>query len=164
MKLGSGLNDSIGVEVHGLEDLLAYFDSLPEKMQQGFVTKTMKLAGELVSTRAKRDCPVDTGKLQSSITARQVNKNRINDVHVGSNVKYAGYVEYGHGKRVADDTAESGNKKGSRGGVRSTSKGKYRWVAAQPFLRTALNDLAPAIEKLMEDELEKFCDRENSDL
>ena len=39
---------------------------------------------------AKRQCPVDTGRLRNSIT----NEIADNAIHIGTNVQYAKYVEY----------------------------------------------------------------------
>ena len=39
---------------------------------------------------AKRNCPVDTGRLRNSIT----NDISDNAIHIGTNVEYAKYVEY----------------------------------------------------------------------
>lgn len=41
---------------------------------------------------AKRDCPVDTGRLRNSIT-NEVNTSE-KAVYIGTNVEYAQYVEY----------------------------------------------------------------------
>jgi HK97 gp10 family phage protein len=61
--------------------------------------------GVIIQNDARRRCPVDTGRLRSSITV----KRSAQGVTVGSNVEYAGYVEYG-----------------------------TRHMAAQPYLRPAV--------------------------
>jgi phage gpG-like protein len=56
----------------------------------------MKKACLLVENDAKRNCPVDTGRLRQSITHRIEGSTGI----VGTNVEYAPYVEYGTGKHA----------------------------------------------------------------
>lgn len=52
--------------------------------------------GVNIQTRAKRQVPVDTGRLRSSIqTSAPFRRGTRLVVTVGSNVKYAGYVERG---------------------------------------------------------------------
>lgn len=48
--------------------------------------------GHEVQADAKRNCPVDTGRLRSSITTKQT---ALNEVLVGTNVEYAPDVEFG---------------------------------------------------------------------
>lgn len=50
-----------------------------------------------VEREAKRDCPVDTGRLRSSITGRIEGSTGI----VGTNVEYAAFVEHGTGRGSA---------------------------------------------------------------
>ena len=54
--------------------------------------KQLKIAGELVVSHCKEECPVDTGKLRDSITSKLVGDD---SVQIGSNVEYAAYVELG---------------------------------------------------------------------
>ena len=62
-----------------------------------------KLAGGLakavlvVERQAKEDCPVDTGRLRASITSEVSGL----EGKVGTNVEYAGFVEYGTSKMPA---------------------------------------------------------------
>ena len=52
--------------------------------------------GLRVESRAKQLCPVDTGRLRGSITTtRPVRRGKNLVVYVGTNVKYARYVEEG---------------------------------------------------------------------
>jgi HK97 gp10 family phage protein len=65
--------------------------------------KTLKVnaAGDLqrlglrVQNEARRLCPVDTGRLRSSITMTEGQDAHGPYVEVGTNVSYAAYVEYG---------------------------------------------------------------------
>lgn len=53
--------------------------------------------GQRVASSAKRLCPVDTGRLRSSITTTGVQheSDDVAYVEVGTNVKYAHYIEFG---------------------------------------------------------------------
>lgn len=61
-----------------------------ERVERG-IDNGMKELGERVAQRAKEHCPVDTGRLQESITSTANGKT----VTVGSDVEYAVYVELG---------------------------------------------------------------------
>lgn len=59
------------------------------------VTALMARTGVRIQRKAKQKCPVDTGRLRSSIdTALDVSEEGI-AVLVGTNVEYAPYVEFG---------------------------------------------------------------------
>ena len=51
--------------------------------------------GTRVQNEARRQAPVDTGRLRSSIVSRSEDHGRTYDVTVGTNVTYAEHVEYG---------------------------------------------------------------------
>lgn len=55
--------------------------------------EALEIIGGKAETYAKRLCPVDTGRLRSSITHQQMDENT--EV-IGTNVEYAPYVELGH--------------------------------------------------------------------
>jgi HK97 gp10 family phage protein len=75
---------------------------------------TVVTAGKQVVNAAKRLCPVDTGRLRSSITDELgVGPTGLPAVRIGSNVSYASYVELG-----------------------------TRYMSAQPFLRPALGSIS----------------------
>lgn len=71
------------------KEVLAQIDSLIEQK--------LKEACVLVQDTAKQNCPVDTGRLQGSITYAVEGKEGA----VGSNVEYAPYVEGGTYKMAA---------------------------------------------------------------
>lgn len=54
------------------------------------VMLALKAIGLQAEGYAKKDCPVDTGRLQNSIA----NKVKGDAVYIGTNVVYAKYVEY----------------------------------------------------------------------
>ena len=78
--------------------------------EQAAKAKALDMIGGKAESYAKKLCPVDTGRLRSSITHRQVDDDT---VVVGTNVSYAPYVELGH----------------------HTTGGSF--VAGRPFLRPA---------------------------
>lgn len=57
----------------------------------------MLLIGEEVADRARSLCPVDSGRLRNSIVAVR----SIDGVTIGSDLAYAGIVEYGSSRRYA---------------------------------------------------------------
>lgn len=61
----------------------------------GFVAAEILRRGIRVETLAKRLCPVDTGRLRSSITHALGKDSRSIYCDVGTNVEYAPYVEFG---------------------------------------------------------------------
>ena len=60
--------------------------------------KALEQCGLLAETYAKMICPVDTGRLRNSITHAQLDEKT--EV-IGSNVKYAPYVELGTRRQKA---------------------------------------------------------------
>lgn len=61
----------------------------------GPVAKDLQRRALRVETAAKRACPVDTGRLRSSITQRLANDAQGLLAVIGTNVTYAPYVELG---------------------------------------------------------------------
>lgn len=58
-------------------------DELPKRIEQALIA-----IGLTAETYAKRDCPVDTGRLRNSIS----HTNDEDSAYIGSNVEYAAYV------------------------------------------------------------------------
>lgn len=56
------------------------------------VNRGLKAIGQRAEGYAKKDCPVDTGRLRNSIS----NKVQDDAVYIGTNVEYAPYIEFGH--------------------------------------------------------------------
>jgi HK97 gp10 family phage protein len=67
-----------------------------------------------IEGKAKEYCPVDTGRLRSSITHEVTGQDRTIVGTVGTNVEYAGFVEFG-----------------------------TRYMHAQSYLRRALHEVVP---------------------
>lgn len=61
------------------------------------IDRKLKQLGFKIEAEAKKKCPVDTGRLRASITTTVEGGKVI----VGSNVKYAPYVEWGTEKMEA---------------------------------------------------------------
>ena len=69
---------------------------------QGPVVKDLIRRARKVENRAKQLCPVDTGRLRSSISmsAPQTERGSVT-IHVGTNVEYAPFLEYGTSRMSA---------------------------------------------------------------
>lgn len=124
------------------------FDNLMTWMQgskavvQAAAERGVYRAGLLVEGDAKRLCPVDTGRLRSSITT-EIKYGRNNPIaSVGTNVEYAPYVEFGTGER-GDQSVDH----------------RIDWLGQppHPYLRPALafNEKNGNIEKIISFEVGK---------
>lgn len=69
--------------------------------REGPVARQLAAAGARIERRAKHLCPVDTGRLRSSITHATFSENGALVEHVGTDVEYAAYVELGTSKMTA---------------------------------------------------------------
>lgn len=115
----------IKMEVKGIEDVVNKLS----KMNMIVQTETkiaLKEAGMKIQADAKRNVLVDTGRLKNSITTEIWNNGYT--VTVGTNVKYAPYVEYG----------------------------TMKW-SGKPFLRPAYKDNTENIQKELKKILQKAC-------
>lgn len=65
----------------------------------GSTTRGLDAIGATAERYAKKDCPVDTGRLRNSITyeTRTLSK----EVYIGTNVEYGPYVELGTSRMAA---------------------------------------------------------------
>lgn len=85
--------------------------------------KALEAVGLQAEGHAKKKCPVDTGRLRNSITHTTDEEA----AYIGTNVEYAGYVEYG------------------------TSRMK-----AQPYIRPAASDHGTEYKRIFEEYLKNF--------
>lgn len=125
------------------------FDKLTEK--------ALSAIGVFLEGEAIVRCPVDTGRLRGSITWAIRHEHSIArspatqedavdiphdkyTLYVGTNVEYAPYVEYGAKRRT------------SRTGALSALAGR---IAAQPYLRPALDDNRRRVLKLFHEAFRK---------
>lgn len=118
-------NQVFTMEVKGIEDVVNKLSKMNMVVQTE--TKiTLKEAGMKIQADAKRNVLVDTGRLKNSITTEIWNSGYT--VTVGTNVKYAPFVEYG----------------------------TRNW-SGKPFLRPAYKDNADNIQRELKKILEKAC-------
>lgn len=89
---------SIRVRVEGLPRLRAALLALTNEGRR-VAQREVKRAALAVEGGAKERCPVDTGRLRSSIT-HQVDADGLSAV-VGTNVDYAPHVEFGTSRMAA---------------------------------------------------------------
>lgn len=68
------------------------------------IERALEAIGLQAEGYAKMLCPVDTGNLRNSITHQVVPEDGA--VHIGTNVEYAAYVEYGTSKTKAQPYLE----------------------------------------------------------
>lgn len=124
----------------GIQLRVKGIDQLVRSIKAWEGDKSREVARLVVSTAyeierdAKKAAPVDTGRLRASIT-RQVGKNeRFPSAVVGTNVKYAPFVEFGTGRAGAASDVETPD-----GYTHGSSTG----VAARPFLFPAFESHYP---------------------
>lgn len=85
----------INVEVTGIDNLKKYLDAQHAGITTSAVTGMQK-ATLGVTRDAKKNAPVDTGRLRASIMPGVQIRNETVEGVVGSNVVYAPIMEYGH--------------------------------------------------------------------
>ena len=78
------------------------FSALVEEAAFSQIEKALKSVALTAEKYAKQDCPVDTGRLRSSIT-HETDKNT---AYIGTNVEYAPYVEMGTSRMRAQPFLE----------------------------------------------------------
>ena len=127
------------------------YESIVEKATE----RAMAAVGEHLSGIAELDAPVKSGRLAASITwatSRDGNSPRPdalpsdkvssprkkNVVYIGTNVEYAQHIEYGTKNRRFLGIGYGGTR-----------------MAAQSFLRRALNDERSRVRKMYQEELHK---------
>lgn len=103
--------------------------------------------GLLVEAEAKRRCPVDTGRLRSSITTEMFVEDGAPVARVGTNVEYAAFIEFGtgiygpRGQPIRPVRAQYLSWI-PRGGKRVFAR-EVRGVRPRPFLLPALDSVFP---------------------
>jgi HK97 gp10 family phage protein len=108
--------------------------------QSDDVRRALVQTGVDVQNKAREHCPVDTGRLRSSIVHRIDGSGRVTGITVGTNVSYAADVEYG----TAPHVILPKNKKALYwpGAAHPVSRVNHPGTRPRPFMRPAL-DLAP---------------------
>lgn len=84
----------MAIDVKITDNSEEFLSALPEQIEQALTA-----IGLTAESYAKRDCPVDTGRLRNSIT----NAVRTDEkaVYIGTNVEYAAFVELGTSRMKA---------------------------------------------------------------
>lgn len=117
-----------------------------KKATQQQILKALEMCGMLAEGYAALKCPVDTGRLRSSIT-HEVDADA-NMMIVGTNIDYAPYVEMGTGEYY-------------EGGRRTPwvyQREDGAWVTttgnrAQPFIKPSIAEHIKEYERVFRDEL-----------
>lgn len=84
----------VNAEVRGLKETQKQLERTVRELQGSPMLQAMRDATMLITAEAKRNAPVDTGRLRASITPEVRLGNPIEGI-VGSNVEYAPYQELG---------------------------------------------------------------------
>lgn len=134
----------IDVKLDGLDKILKNLNK--KKFDKAKMRKALNKSALLVQRDAKQNCAVDTGHLRASIVTEVHDDYAI----VGTNVKYAPYVEFGTGllgdQSVPHTTRDSWSYQ-TADGEWHTSHGQR----PQPFLIPALKNNEQNIMKIMKE-------------
>ena len=141
----------LGVRIHGLHEAVK---KLGPELTAKPMRRFFEQSATVVETDAKRNAPVDTGRMRSSIT-HEISKARVPLwAKVGTNVHYAPYMEFGTGV-FAEGDGGSRDRHWPPGGPLSTWArrhgfesgyqvariiGKRGGLKPRRFLRNALKD------------------------
>lgn len=106
-------------------------------MEQG-VRKAAKMIGMQAERNVKALTPVDSGRLRGSIT----HESDSNTAYIGTNVKYAPYVEFGHHQTPGRYVPAIGKRL------------KASWVPPQPYLKPGIMDHIDEYEQIAHDAIE----------
>lgn len=88
----------VDMEVKGLLQAKRNLEKVAEGLRGKDLTQAFRESAVLVLNDAKRKAPVDTGRLRNSLAAEVRVRGRVITGVVGTNVKYAPYMEMGTGK------------------------------------------------------------------
>jgi phage gpG-like protein len=89
------MTSSIRAEIKGLRDTQRNMEQAVKDLHGGPMLNAMRDATLMVTRDAKKNAPVDTGRLRASITPEVIDVGETIRGVVGSNVSYAPYVELG---------------------------------------------------------------------
>ena len=104
------------------------------------IKRGLEICGGKAESYAKGLCPVDTGRLRSSITHRTQETTEL----IGTGVEYAPYVEYGHHQEPGRYVPALGKRL-----VAS-------YVAGHPYLTPAMSNHAGEYAQVLQRELNKI--------
>ncbi|WP_334111256.1 HK97-gp10 family putative phage morphogenesis protein [Thermodesulfitimonas autotrophica] len=150
---------TIKIEVEGGKELAKKFAEIGQ-MATNAAEKALVRAGLLVERDAKKLCPVDTGRLRTSISHRLTGAGTKNPaVEVGTNVEYAPYVEFGTRPHYPPPRALRrwaqlhGMKPGAEFAI--ARKIAARGTPAKPFLFPAFNANKDKVKQLVAEAIRK---------
>jgi HK97 gp10 family phage protein len=139
----------MSIKVQGLDEAIRSLSKYSKEVQID-TAKAMNTSMLAVESKAKRNAPVDTGRLRSSIvTTKATQTDLVARTEVG--VNYAPYIEFGTRSKVdvpAGLESYALQFKGSGGG----SGGGMR---AQPFLFPAWESERPKFEQAVKELLQR---------
>ena len=149
---------SVEVQLKGLKETQKAFDEIVQGLQGKKLTSAIGKAAMLVVRSARKNAPVDTGRLRASIVPEIRVRDKLIMGIVGSNVKYAPYQEMGTSAFTPPMSAlmrwamrkERGNIKAARGLAGGA------WVAirksgikAKEFIQKAIAEHADTIKRIV---------------
>lgn len=97
---------------------------------------------ELMATSAKRMCPVDTGRLRSSISAK---KDQFLSYYLIAQTDYAAYIEFGTG-RYAANYVPSIEKEWQDIAIKFKGTRRVSGIPARPYMRPSINAYMPILK------------------
>jgi HK97 gp10 family phage protein len=120
-------------DLSGIAGIGSSLDELPGVLAVNAGNKLQDLAKGLV--------PVDTGRLRESIHMRAYQGQGFGAAFVAPNTEYAGYIEYGTGRR------------GEAGGGGKTYTLDHAGMAPRPYMHPAYNQTVAALKEQMREAL-----------
>jgi HK97 gp10 family phage protein len=149
-----------------IEKLIDELEEYPEIFLTG-AEKGIKKAAVKIQTAAKLLAPVDTGRLRNSITVQTEKTLSEATATVGTNVKYAPYMEFGTGSVGAASKKElppdlNIKYTSKKFWVYKDEKGEFKRShgnPAKPFLYPAIKEVEPDIEKYVVEAIREEIDK-----
>lgn len=123
-----------------------YDSNAPEVLEalQNAVNRGLKACGEIAVGYAQELCPVDTGNLRGSISYAVDG----DDCYIGTNVKYAPYVEFGTGVHTQGGRQTPWTYQDDKGHWYRTTGQK-----PQPFLKPSAEGHSEEYREILKDSL-----------
>jgi len=134
---------SMSIKVMGAKEIIKKLDDMTKKSENE-LKKTVEKAVLIVEKDAKKNTPALSNRLRSSITHSEVKDGT---AQVGTNVKYAPYVEFGTGKFSSKGTGRQ-----TPWVYYSEELGRFVWTEGarpQPYLYPALASNYKRIEEMI---------------
>jgi HK97 gp10 family phage protein len=151
-------DDLIKAEIKGLKEVQAKMEQVVRDITGTPMLNAMRKATLIVMRDARKNAPVDRGRLRASITPEVVTQANVVQGIVGSNVVYAPFVELGTRPHTPPWTPifewAMRKLKGDRSGARALAASvrasiRARGTIAKRYLERALEDNAPKIFKIL---------------